>query len=136
LKAAADIKTPAQYLARLPAERRTALAKLHSAIRRAAPSLRPRIAYGMIGYGCHHYRYASGREGESPVIALASQKQHISLYLCLCDGTGYLPEKNKARLGKVSVGKSCIRFRRLEDLNLPVAMQLVKTAARLARQRR
>lgn len=67
-------------------------------------------------------------------MGLASQKQHISLYLCICDGTGYLPERNKARRGKVSVGKGCIRFKQLEDLNLKVAMELVKRAAQYAKQ--
>ena len=134
MKAAPSIKTPSQYLASLPAERRVTLTKLHNAIRKAAPSLRPHIAYGNIGYGNYHYRYASGREGDWPVVGLASQKQHIGLYLCICDGTGYLPEKNKARLGKVSVGKGCIRFRRLENLNLKVAMELVKRAAKYAKQ--
>jgi hypothetical protein len=42
-----------------------------------------------------------------------------------------LAAAGKAKLGKVSVGKCCIRFKRLEDLNLPFAMQLVKKAAAL-----
>ena len=132
MKAAPHIKTPTQYLASLPEPRRAALTALHKAIRKAAPSLKPHIAYGAIGYGTYHYRYASGREGDAPVVGLASQKQHIALYLCICDGSGYLPEKNKQRLGKVSVGKSCIRFNRLERLNLKVAMELVRQAAKLA----
>ncbi len=133
MKAAKNIRTPVQYLASLPAERRAALTTLHRAIRKAAPSLQPHIAYGMIGCGNYHYRYASGREGDSPVVGLASQKQYISLYLCCCGATGYLLEKNKTRLGKVSVGKCCIRFKRLADLNLPVAMALVKRAAKYAK---
>ncbi len=135
MKAPAHIKTPAQYLASLPEPRRTALTALHKAIRKAAPSLKPGLVYGMIGYGSYHYRYASGREGDWPVVAFASQKQYISLYICLCDGSGYLPEKNKARLGKVSVGKSCIRFKRLEDLNLPVALELVKKVVAITLKR-
>ena len=110
------------------------LTKLHKAICKAAPKLKPHIAYGMIGYGNYHYKYASGREGDCPVVALASQKQYISLYICCCGKDGYLPEKNKKRLGKVSVGKSCIRFRKLEDLNLKVAMELVKRAGKLAKK--
>lgn len=64
------------------------------------------------------------------MVALASQKNHISFYLgCAADDDGYLAENNKERLGKVSVGHSCIRFKKLEDLNLKVAMELVKKAA-------
>ena len=116
MKAAGNVKTPAQYLASLPTERRADVAALHKAICKVVPALKPQIAYGMIGYG-----------SDKPAIALASQKQHISLYIC----SGSLAEKNKARLGKVSVGKSCIRFKRLEDLNLPVALELVRRAAAL-----
>ncbi|MFZ9683610.1 MAG: DUF1801 domain-containing protein [Cephaloticoccus sp.] len=88
----------------------------------------------MLGYGPFHYQYASGREGDSAVICLASQKHYISLYVCACTPAGYLTEVNQGRLGKVSVGRSCIRFKQLADLNLPVALELVQTAAKLARQ--
>ena len=133
MKAAAHVKTPAQYINSLPAERRPMVRALHNAIRKAAPALKPGLQFGMLGYGLQAYKYASGRDGLWPVVALAAQKHHVSLYLCTCDGDGYLAEKNQKRLGKVSVGKSCIRFRKLEDLNLKVAMQLVKRAAKLAK---
>jgi len=104
----------------------------HSAIRKAAPDLKPGVHFGMLDYGLRHYKYASGREGDWPVVAQASQNHHFSLYFCACDKDGYLPDKNKHRLGSVSAGKSCIRFRKLEDLDLKVAMQLVKRAAQSA----
>ena len=128
MKAAEHVKTPSEYLASLPAERRAALEQLHNAIRKAAPKLRPHIVYGMLGYGEYPFRYADGREAIGPVIALASQKQYISLYLG-CGDDGSLPADAKARLGKVSVGKCCIRFKKLEDLDLKFAMELVKKAA-------
>ena len=134
MKAAAKIQTPAQYLASLPEPRRSALQAIHDAIRAAAPALKPHVAHGMLGYGPFHYKYASGREGDWFVVGLASQKNYISLYLCAAESDGYLAEKNKDRLGKVSVGRSCIRFKKLEDLNLKVAVQLVKKAAKLAKK--
>ncbi len=79
-----------------------------------------------------HYKYESGREGDGAIICLASQNNYISLYLCARTPKGYLAETNKARLGNVSVGKCCIRFKKLEDLNLKVAIELVQTAAELA----
>lgn len=129
MQAPSHIKTPAQYLANLPEPRRTDLNALHRAITQAVPKLKPVVVSGMLGYGPYHYRYESGREGDSAVIGLASQKQYISLYLMAVEDGVYLAEANKANLGKVSVGKCCIRFRRLEDLNLKVAMRLVKRAA-------
>lgn len=132
MKAAADIQTPAQYLASLPPERRAALTTLHNAIRKAVPRLRPHIAYGMLGYGMCRYPLANGLEGTGPVIALASQKQYISLYLG-CDEDGGVPKEDRARLGKVSVGKCCIRFTKIADLDLKVAMDLVKKSAAMAK---
>ena len=134
MKAATNIETPEQYIANLPEPRRSALQAIHDAIRAAAPELEPHVAHGMLGYGPFHYKYASGREGDWFVVGLASQKNYISLYLCAAEPDGYLAEKNKHRLGKVSVGRSCIRFKKLEDLNLKVAVQLVKKAARLVKK--
>lgn len=131
MQAPSHIKTPAQYLASLPEPRRADLTALHRAITRAVPKLKPVVVYGMLGYGPYHYRYESGREGDSAVIALASQKQYISLYLMAIEDGVYLAEANRAQLGKVSVGKCCIRFKRLADLDLPAAMRLVRKAAKL-----
>lgn len=131
MQAPRHIKTPAQYLASLPEPRRADVTALHRAITRAVPKLKPVVVYGMLGYGPYHYWYESGREGDSAVIALASQKQYISLYLMAVEDGVYLAEANKARLGKVSVGKCCIRFKRLADLDLPSALRLVRKAAKL-----
>ena len=128
MKAPPDITTPTAYLNSLPPERKQALTTLHRAIRKAAPNLKPLIIHGMLGYGKFHYKYASGREGDTAAVCLASQKHHISLYLCGSDKNGTLAEQNKARLGKVSVGKSCIRFKNLQDLNLEVALELIQKA--------
>ena len=87
----------------------------------------------VIGYGSYHYRYASGREGNWFPIGLANNKQYVSLYICAADDDGYLAEANAGRLGKVSVGKSCIRFKRLEDLDLEVAVELSRRAAELVK---
>jgi len=134
MRAAASVTTPEQYLASLPADRRTALETIHAAIVRAAPELEPHIVSGMIGYGRYHYKYASGREGDSATVAVASQKNYISIYICAADQDGYLAENNRHKLGKVSVGKSCIRFKKLADLDLKATMHLVKKAAKLRLQ--
>jgi len=119
----------AALLAALPDDRRPILQAVHDVIRTAAPTLHPAVWNTMIGYGSYHYRYASGREGDWFVVGLANQKRYVSLYLCATVDGGYLPEANAQRLGKVSVGKSCIRFRRLADLNLDVVAELVRKAA-------
>ncbi len=64
-----------------------------------------------------------------PIIALANQKNYISLYICALDKGQYLAEKHKNELGKVSMGRSCIRFKKLEDLNLKILAKVIKQAA-------
>ena len=131
MKAAADVTTPAEYIASLPDDRRADVQALDRLIRKAAPKLKPHVRSGMLGYGPYRYKYASGREGESAVIGLASQKNHISLYFCTMEDGEYLAEKNKDKLGKVSVGRSCVRFKKLADLNLKGATELIAQAAAL-----
>ena len=125
--------TPAAYLAALPDDRRAALKVLDQAIRKAAPRLKPYLAYNgtILAYGAYRYKYASGLEGESHIVGLSSRKQAISLYVCGHRDGQPIAEAAAARLGKVSVGKVCIRFKKLEDLNLPGALELVREASTL-----
>ena len=125
--------SPTAYLARLPADRRADLKALHAAIRQAAPRLKPFLAYSgtIIGYGPYHYKYASGHEGDGSIVGLSSRAQGISLYISGQRNGTTIAEAAKSRLGKVSVGKVCIRFKKLSDLNLPAAMDLVREASAL-----
>lgn len=106
-------------------ERADALRALDALIRDTIPKLAadrhlmPMGRYDLLSYGMYHYTYASGREGDWPAVGLANQKNYISLYVsCVSDDGNYLAEQYGKRLGKVSCGKSCIRFKKLEDLNL------------------
>ncbi len=123
--------TPEAYLAGLPADRRGPMAALHEAIRAAAPKLEPMMMAGMIGYGKFHYKYASGREGDWFIVGLCARKNYFSLYICSGDKGGYLAEQAAAKLGKVKVGRSCITFKKLEDLKLDAAMALVLRAEKI-----
>jgi hypothetical protein len=124
----AAVESPADYLSTLPEPRRSQLAQLHAFIQKTIPRLRPQMHAGMIGYGMYHYVYATGREGDWPVVALSSRAQHISLYICAVDSGGYLAEQSKHLLPKASIGKSCIRFKRVEDVDLGVIKDLLKRA--------
>ncbi len=125
-----------EFLAALPADRRGTMTTLHKAIRKAAPKLAPTIMMGMgpspiIGYGKYRYRSASGREGDWFLVGLCAGKGNYSLHICVGGKDGYLVEKNAAKLGKVKTGRSCINFKKLEDLKLVAAMGLVKQAVKL-----
>lgn len=126
--------TPKQYLASLPEDRRAVMTVVDAAIRQAAPKLDATMMAGMgtplIGYGKYRYKSASGREGDWFLIGLAAAKNYYSLHICSADKGGYLAEQNAAKLGKVKTGRSCINFKKLEDLNLPVVKALVKQAVK------
>jgi hypothetical protein len=133
MPAAAKPTTPAAYLAALAEPRRSELKTLHAAIRKAAPRLKPHLGYGgtILGYGHYHYKYASGREGDCGIIGLSSRAHYISLYISGQRQGTAIAEAAAAKLGKVSVGKVCIRFKKLTDLNLAAALQLVREASAL-----
>jgi Domain of unknown function (DU1801) len=125
-------QTPTGYIASLEEPRRREIRMLHRLIRRVAPGLKPVVLHGMLGYGPFHYRYASGREGDTTTLALASQKRYISLYVTCSDPSGaYLAESYRDQLPKADIGKSCIRFKRLDDVDLDVITELVTRAAEL-----
>jgi hypothetical protein len=133
MPAAAKPTTPAAYLAALAEPRRSELKALHAAIRKAVPQLKPHLGYGgtILGYGHYHYKYASGREGDCGIVGISSRAQYISLYIAGHRNGKPIAEAAKSRLGKVSVGKVCITFKKLADLNLPVALELVREASAL-----
>ena len=125
------LRTPEQYIAELEEPRRAEIQLLHDLIREAAPELECSTDDRTIGYGPFHYRYASGREGNTFLLSLASNKSYISLYvLCTVDGE-YLAGSYADRLPKANIGKSCVRFRRTSDIDLTALRELVAEAARI-----
>lgn len=118
--------TPEEYLAELAEPRRSEVQKLHALVRKTVPKLQPFIKSGMLAYGPTHYKYASGREGEWFKIGIASNAQYISLYACAADGSGYVAERYKTKLPKAKIGKSCIRFKRFDELERSALVELLK----------
>lgn len=121
-------KTTKEYMAALVPERKQAITFLHNFIQTVAPTLKPNFAANMLGYGSFKYKNYKKEIVDWPVVSLASQKNYMSLYVCSIQNGGYLAEQHKDELGKVSVGKSCIRFKKIEDLNLKALEKLLKTA--------
>lgn len=93
------------------------------AIMRRATGAKPRMwGSSVIGFGTHHYKYASGREGDWFVTGLAPRKDNLTVYLWPGTGTAELVP----RLGKCRSGKGCLYIRRVADIDLAVLEQLVK----------
>lgn len=77
----------------------------------------------IIGFGSYHYRYASGHEGDAPLLGFSPRKAEFSLYV-IAPSQG--DEKLLKELGKFKMGKACIYFKQLADLNLDVLEKICK----------
>jgi hypothetical protein len=125
-----NVSTPEAYIDKLAEPRRSEVAGLHRLIRKTVPKLEPFISSGVLAYGSFHYRSASGREGDWFRIGVASNKNYISLYACAADAKGYVAERYRERLPKANIGKSCVRFKRLADLDLVALRALLRETAK------
>ena len=121
-------KTPQEYIDNIEEPRKSQLKILDKLIRQTVPKLKPFILSGMIGYGTYHYKYASGREGDWAIICLANQKNYISVYICAIENGKYIAEKYKKDLPKARIGKSCIRFKNIDQIDLEVLKKILKEA--------
>jgi len=116
-----------EYVARLPEDRRAALSAVRKVIRKNLPKgYEEGIQYGMIGYYVPHSIYPAGYHANPkeplPFLGLASQKSHMAVYLmCVHQdaalGKWFAAEYRKTGK-KLNMGKSCLRFKRLDDLPL------------------
>lgn len=128
---ASTAATAAEYLAELPAERRAVVSALRDAVLRALPAgYEECTAWGMLAYVVPLSRYPTTYNGQPlSYVAIAAQKGHYALYLM----TPYQDEAALARLRdgfaragkKLDMGKSCLRFKRLEDVPLDVVAESI-----------
>ena len=127
-------KTVKQYLAELPADRRKAIHAVREVIlKNLDKDYEEGMQYGMIGYYVPHRVYPPGYHCDPkqplPFTCLASQKNYMSLYMfCLYAGEEhskwFLAEWAKTGK-KFDAGKSCIRFKKLDDLPLDLIGQAI-----------
>lgn len=71
----------------------------------------------IIGFGSYHYKYASGHEGDAPLIGFSPRKAAFSLYV-------YTPTEQSTplldKLGKYKITKGCIYIKKLSDIDLSI----------------
>jgi hypothetical protein len=77
----------------------------------------------IIGFGSYHYKYASGREGDAPLVAFSPRKAKISLYLTY---ESEEREKFLESFGKHTKSKACIYVNKLADIDTNVLKDLIK----------
>jgi hypothetical protein len=81
----------------------------------------------IVGFGSRHYEYASGREGDWPLIGFSPRKQNLTLYIM--SGFDGQPELLK-KLGKHTTAKSCLYIKRLSDVDLPILKKLIRASVK------
>jgi len=77
----------------------------------------------IIGFGSYHYKYASGHEGDMPILGFSPRKAAFSLYV-------YSPTEDNEHLlndlGKFKISKACIYVKKLSDINIPALEKISK----------
>lgn len=125
--------TVTEYLHELPQEKRAALEAVRKVIKKNLPKGYTEVVqYGMISYVVPLSLYPEGYLGKKdvpiPYIALASQKNHLSLYLMNIYGTEdaqWFESEYKKSGKKLDMGKSCLRFKKIDDLPLELIGEAV-----------
>lgn len=124
-----------QYLSEMPEDRRAAIATVrHVILKNLDKDYEEGMQYGMIGYYVPHRIYPAGYHTDPkqplPYVCLASQKDYMSLYMMPVYGEGVEESWFRdewAKTGKkLDMGKSCIRFKHLEDLALNVIGEAIR----------
>ena len=127
--------TVAGYLAELPADRRAAIEAVRKVIlQNLDHEFEEGITYGMIGYYVPHRIYPAGYHCDPrqplPFANLASQKNHMALYLMCVYGDSdqrkWFEAEWKKSGKKLDMGKSCVRFKKVEDLALDVIGETIR----------
>lgn len=128
--------TPLEYLATLPEDRQSAMLQLRETILNNLPKgFSEGMGYGMLCYAVPHSRYPAGYHCDPkqplPFVSLASQKNFIALYHM---GLYAMPpllnwfqeEYPKHSKAKLDMGKSCIRFKKPEQIPFSLIGELMK----------
>ena len=85
----------------------------------------------IVGFGTHHYKYESGREGDMPLVGFSPRKKAITLYIMSGFDTH---DELLGKLGKHSTGKACLYIKKTEDVDLDVLRELVMQSAKHMRE--
>lgn len=115
-----------EFLATVTNERRLADARKIIAIMRRVTGVEP-VMWGatMIGFGSHHYRYASGHEGDTFIVGLSPRSASMSVYGLY---NAYDPDPRFEKLGPHKVGTSCLYITRFDAVDQDLFETFVREA--------
>jgi len=127
--------TPEQYLSELPDDRRIIMEKLRGVVSKKLPKgFNEVMSYGMLGYVVPHEIYPNGYhctpELPLPFFNIASQKNSINIYHMALYGDKqlydwFVTEYPKHCKSKLDMGKSCVRFKKLDDIPFDLIGELL-----------
>lgn len=124
-----------QYLKELPADRREAIAAIRQVVLdNIDPDIDEIMSYGMIGYHVSLRAYPDGYHCDPtmplPYVSLASQKNHMAIYMMGlymdAEDTAWFADAWRATGKKLDMGKSCVRFKKLDDVPLAVLAEAIR----------
>ena len=120
----------ADFLAKVPSEQQREDARRLCALM-AEVTGEPPVMWGtsIIGFGTYHYRYPSGREGDSALASFSPRSQHLAIYL-IGDFAGR-HQSVLARLGPHKTGKGCLYIKRLDQVDQDALRELIDRSARV-----
>ncbi len=117
---------PGDYIAQLPAERQAAMKRLRAVIKKNLPKgFKEGVGYGMMGWSVPHSKYPAGYhckpEDPLPFMGIASQKNfiaiyHMGIYAIPSLHKWFVAAHAKASSKKLDMGKSCLRYKKPEDI--------------------
>jgi len=120
----------AEFLAQVPDEQRRGDAHRLCALMQEITGEPPAMwGTSIIGFGSYHYRYASGREGDSALASFSPRGQHLAIYLI-----GEFTDRHRsalARLGPHKTGKGCLYVKRLDDVDSDALRELIDRSVRV-----
>jgi hypothetical protein len=130
------INTPEEYIAQIPEDRKAVFQQLREVIIANLPAgFEEVISYGMLGYVVPHSIYPSGYHCDSklplPFLAIAAQKNfcavyHMGIYADEKLLNWFMEEYPKHSNQKLDMGKSCIRFKKMENIPMNLLAELIK----------
>jgi hypothetical protein len=120
------------FLARVPDEQRREDARQLCAMMQEITGEPPAMwGSSIIGFGTYHYRYPSGREGDSALASFSPRRQNLAVYLVGEFGNRH--QSALARLGPHQAGKGCLYIKRLDDVDQDALRELIDRSARVRR---
>jgi len=127
-------ETLEQFLSRVPDPQRRADCEAVAALMQQSTG-QPAVIWGtgVVGFGRYRYKYASGHEGDWPVIGFAPRKNDLTLYIM--PGVETYPDLME-KLGKFKHGKSCLYVKKLSDVDMSTLTELIaRGVAAMQKQR-